>query len=174
MIGARWLMALLMALVFAGALATPLAARMAWADDQSRVAEGISFYDRGRFTEAAEMLGPEAEAGSTAAQFHLGLMHARGEGTPRDLAIAATWMERAAEGGHNHAQYIVGHMYAKGDGVTRNRARAHMWFTAATENGWWKAREARERLVDEGMTPREITESGNLLRAWRARQTTPR
>jgi hypothetical protein len=49
-----------------------------------------------------------------------------------------------------------------------------MWFTAATENGWWKAREARERLVDEGMTPREITESGNLLRAWRARRGAPR
>ncbi len=168
MIGARWLLIL----AFAGALATT--GRTAQADDQSRVAEGISLYDRGLFTEAAGMLGPEAEAGSTAAQFHLGLMHARGEGTSRDLAIAATWMERAAEGGHNHAQYIVGHMYAKGDGVTRDRARAHMWFTAATENGWWKAREARERLVDEGMTPREITESGNLLRAWRARRTTPR
>ena len=155
--------------MLAAVLATLPAEHSARADDQSRVAEGISLYDRGRFVEAAAMLVPEAEAGSTAAQFHLGLMHARGEGTSRDLAIAATWMERAAEGGHNHAQYIVGHMYAKGDGVTRNRARAHMWFTAATENGWWKAREARERLVDEGMTPREITEAGNLLRAWRAR-----
>lgn len=147
------------------------------ADDQSRVAEGVSLYDRGQFGEAAAMLGPEAEAGSTAAQFHLGLMHARGEGTPRDLAIAARWMERAAEGGHHHAQYILGHMYAKGDGVPRDRARAHMWFTAATEGGWWKAREARERLVDEGMTPREVVESGNLFRAWRAArqgQGTPR
>jgi TPR repeat protein len=159
-----------MTIVLAGALVALPATRVAWADDQSRVAEGISLYDRGRFVEAAAMLGPEAEAGSTAAQFHLGLMHARGEGTSRDLAIAAMWMERAAEGGHNHAQYIAGHMYAKGDGVPRDRARAHMWFTAATENGWWKAREARERLVDEGMTPREITESGNLLRAWRARR----
>jgi TPR repeat protein len=158
-------------LALAGALAGLPATRIALADDQSRVAEGISLYDRGRFVEAAAMLGPEAEAGSTAAQFHLGLMHARGEGTPRDLAMAAIWMERAAEGGHNHAQYIAGHMHAKGDGVPRDRARAHMWFTAATENGWWKAREARERLVDEGMTPREVTEAGNLLRAWRARRS---
>jgi len=163
----RWLPGAACVAVFA-ILSAPLP--RANADDQSRVAEGVSLYDRGHFGEAAAMLGPEAEAGSTAAQFHLGLMHARGEGTPRDLAVAARWMERAAEGGHHHAQYIVGHMYAKGDGVTHDRARAHMWFTAATEGGWWKAREARERLVDEGMTPREITESGNLFRAWRARQ----
>ena len=153
---------------FAVALVTMAVPSGARADDQSRVAEGVSLYDRGQFGEAAALLGPEAEAGSTAAQFHLGLMHARGEGTPRDLAVAATWMERAAEGGHNHAQYILGHMYGKGDGVTRDRARAHMWFTAATEGGWWKAREARERLVDEGMTPREVVESGKLFRAWRA------
>lgn len=146
------------------------AAPAAYADDQRLVAEGISLYDRGQFTEAAALLAPEAESGSTAAQFHMGLMLARGEGTARDLAAAARWMERAAEGGHNHAQYIIGHMYAKGDGVAQDRARAHMWFTAATENGWWKAREARERLVDDGMTPREVTESSNLYRAWRARQ----
>lgn len=164
MIAGRRLRRAAFAVAIAG-MALPWGARP---DDQSRVAEGVSLYDRGQFTEAAAMLGPEAEAGSTAAQFHLGLMHARGEGTPRDLAVAAKWMERAAEGGHNHAQYILGHMYAKGDGVTRDRARAHMWFTAATEGGWWKAREARERLVDDGMTPREVVESGNLFRAWRA------
>ena len=152
-------------------VAVAVAAPAAHADDQRLVAEGISLYDRGQFEEAAAVLAPEAESGSTAAQFHMGLLLARGEGTPRDLATAARWMERAAESGHNHAQYIIGHMYAKGDGVAQDRARAHMWFSAATENGWWKAREARERLVDDGMTPREVTESGNLLRAWRARRT---
>jgi TPR repeat protein len=57
-------------------------------------------------------------------------------------------------------------MYAKGDGVTVDRAQAHMWFTAAAANGWWKAREARERLVDAGMTPQEVTEAGKRYRNW--------
>lgn len=154
----------------AALVVTVLATASASAEDESRVAEGVSMYDRGRFAEAAEVFAPAAAAGSTAAQYHLGLMHARGEGVPKDLATAATWFERAASGGHNHAQFLVGHMYAKGDGVPRDRARAHMWFTAATANGWWKAREARERLVDDGMTPHEVAEAGKLYRAWQRAQ----
>lgn len=154
----------------AALVVTALATASASAEDESRVAEGVSMYDRGRFTEAAAVFAPAAAAGNTAAQYHLGLMHARGEGVPKDLAVAATWFERAATGGHNHAQFLVGHMYAKGDGVPRDRARAHMWFTAATANGWWKAREARERLVDDGMTPHEVAEAGKLYRAWQRAQ----
>ena len=154
----------------AALVVTVLATASAFAEDESRVAEGVSMYDGGRFTEAAEVFAPAAAAGNTAAQYHLGLMHARGEGVPKDLAAAATWFERAASGGHNHAQFLVGHMYAKGDGVPRDRARAHMWFTAATANGWWKAREARERLVDDGMTPHEVAEAGKLYRAWQRAQ----
>lgn len=157
MIGARLAVAL---------VAAVLATAPARADDESRVVEGVSLYDSGRFAEAAALFTPAAEAGNASAQYHLGLMHARGEGVPKDLARAAGWFERAATGGHNHAQYIVGHMYAKGDGVPRDRARAHMWFTAATAGGWWKAREARERLVDDGMTPQEVAEAGKLYRAW--------
>lgn len=134
--------------------------------DESRVAEGISLYDARRFDDAMAVLEPAAASGSASAQYHLGLIHARGDGRPRDLAAAARWFQRAAEHGHGHSQFILGHMYATGDGVDIDRSRAHMWYSAAAANGWWKAREAREKLVDAGMTPAEITEAGRLLRAW--------
>lgn len=136
--------------------------------DESTVAEAVSHYDGGRHAQALALFLPAAEAGSLSAQYHLGLMHARGEGVPRDLSAAAGWFERAARGGHNHAQFILGHMYSRGDGVARDLPRAHMWFTAAAANGWWKAREAREKLVADSMTPEQITEGMRLYQIGRA------
>lgn len=164
------LMRRLAALLLAGA---SLCAAAADVSDESAVAEGISLYDSKRFSEALAVLEPAADAGSAAAQYHLGLMNARGEGRPRDLAAAARWFEQAARQGHGHSQFILGHMYARGEGVPADRARAHMWFSAATATGWWKAREAREKLVDAGMTPAEIAEAARLLRAWEASRREP-
>ncbi len=138
--------------------------------DESAVAEAVSHYDGGRHAQALALFLPAAEAGSLSAQYHLGLMHARGEGVPRDLSAAAGWFERAARGGHNHAQFILGHMYSRGDGVSRDLSRAHMWFTAAAANGWWKAREAREKLVADSMTPDEINEGMRLYQEFRREQ----
>ncbi len=134
--------------------------------DESAVADAIAHYSQGRFDTALAQFLPAAEQGNLAAQYHLGLMYARGEGVAKDFTEAARWFGRAADGGHSHSQFILGHMYAKGDGVTVDRAQAHMWFTAAAANGWWKAREARERLVDAGMTPQEVTEAGKRYRNW--------
>jgi TPR repeat protein len=134
--------------------------------DESAVAEATSHYSQGRFDQALALFLPAAGQGNIAAQYHVGLMYARGEGVARNLVEAARWFERAADGGHNHSQFLIGHMSSKGDGVPVDRVRAHMWFTAAAANGWWKAREAREKLVDAGMTPQEVTEAGKRYRAW--------
>ncbi len=139
--------------------------------DESAVAEAVSHYAQGRFDQALALFLPAADQGNISALFHVGLMYARGEGVARNLAEAAKWFERAADGGHNHAQFLIGHMYSKGDGVPVDRVRAHMWFTAAAANGWWKAREAREKLVDAGMTPQEVTEAGKRYRAWEGGRT---
>ncbi len=151
-------------------LGTGSAAAAPAAVDESTVAEAVSHYDGGRHAQALALFLPAAEAGSLSAQYHLGLMHARGEGVSRDLSAAAGWFERAARGGHNHAQFILGHMYSRGEGVPRDLSRAHMWFTAAAANGWWKAREAREKLVADSMTPEEINEGMRLYQEFRREQ----
>ena len=134
--------------------------------DDARTTEGIVHYGQGRFSEALREFAPAAEAGDVTAQYHLGLMYARGEGVGRDLSTAATWFERAADGGNAHAQFLIGHMYAKGEGVPPDRVRAHFWLSAAAASGWWKAREARERLVDDGMTPQEVSQASQRYREW--------
>jgi len=158
-------------LVTAALLGTGSATAAPAAVDESTVAEAVSHYDGGRHAQALALFLPAAEAGSLSAQYHLGLMHARGEGVSRDLSAAAGWFERAARGGHNHAQFILGHMYSRGEGVPRDLSRAHMWFTAAAANGWWKARESREKLVANSMTPEEINEGMRLYQEFRKQQT---
>ncbi len=133
-----------------------LNATPAFADlDESGVADAIADYTQGRFDLARRQFEVAANARSAAAQYHLELMHARGEGTAPDLVAAARWFSLAAEQDHAHSQFILGHMYARGDGVARDLVSAHLWFSAAVSAGWWKAREARERLVPE-MTPAEV------------------
>lgn len=167
MIARRGLAAAVAALLWtSGAvIATPV--------DERAVADGMSLYDRGRFDEARTLLAPAAEAGSAAAQYHLAMMAARGEGEPKDLAAAARWFMQAADQGHAHSQYILGHMFARGEGVERDVRRAHMWFSAAAASGWWKAREARERLVDAGMSPAEVAEASRLYADWRRERDAP-
>ncbi len=132
--------------------------------DESGVGDAIADYTQGRFDLARRQFEVAANAGSAAAQYHLGLMHARGEGTTPDLVAAARWFALAAEQDHAHSQFILGHMYARGDGVARDLVSAHMWFSAAAAAGWWKAREARERLVPE-MTPAEVARASARLAA---------
>ena len=150
-------------------IATPVAA----ADlDESGVADAIADYTHGRFDVARRSFEVAADAGSAAAQYHLGLMHARGEGTAQDLAAAARWFALAAEQDHAHSQFILGHMYARGDGVARDLVSAHLWFSAAAATGWWKAREARERLVPE-MTPAEVARASAQFAARERRRQPP-
>lgn len=139
--------------------------------DESLVADAIADYAQGRFEQARPRFEAAATAGSAAAQYHLGLMYARGEGTARDFRQAAHWFGLAAEQDHAHSQFILGHMYARGDGVERDLVAAHVWFSAAAAAGWWKAREARERLVPE-MTPAEVARASTLFTE-RARRRDP-
>ena len=134
--------------------------------DSNAVGEGIAAYDRGDFAQALHILAPEAQAGDPAAQFHLGLLYARGEGTEKDPSVAARWFEKAAEQGNAHAQYIIGHMYAAGDGVQRDLVQAYKWLSIAASQGWWKARETRERLLSGKMSPQEISRAQRQAGSW--------
>lgn len=134
------------------------------ADDETAVAEALSHESAGRFGEARALLEAPAMAGNPSANYHLGLMDARGEGGPRDLARAFQRFRAAAERDHAHAQFLLGNMYLRGDGVAADPVQAHLWLSLAAANGWWKARELRERLVAERMTPAQVAEAARLYR----------
>ncbi|MCA3136173.1 MAG: sel1 repeat family protein [Rhodocyclaceae bacterium] len=159
-----WRAALLVLAVCTAALA---------ADDETAVAEALSHHSAGRFEEARALLEPAARGGSAVAFYHLGLMNARGEGGERDLAVAARHMRAAAEGEHAHAQFLLGNMYLRGDGVAADPVQAHLWLSLAASNGWWKARELREKLVAERMTPAQVAEAARLYKKRRLPQPEP-
>jgi TPR repeat protein len=74
----------------------------ATADELTDALIRYAVHDYGR---AIEMLTPLADRGNAVAQMQLGLIHARGEGVPRDDVAAIDWLTRAAEQGQSEAQF---------------------------------------------------------------------
>ena len=99
----------------------------------------------------------KAEAGDAVAQNFLGVMYAKGAGTPKDNAEAVKWYRKAAEQGDAEAQYSLGGMYAFGDGIEKDLVQAHFWINeAAHENADAKKSLA---LVEAQMTGAQISEA---------------
>jgi hypothetical protein len=67
--------------------------------------EGVMAYQRGRHDVALKEFNDAAARGDARAQRSLGLMHERGEGVPRDPAVAADWYRKAIAQGLASAQY---------------------------------------------------------------------
>ena len=76
-----------------------------------------------------------AEAGNSDAQFELGARYNDGRSVPRDLKLAAQWLEKAANQGSAPAQYRLASMYEKGAGVTQDKTKARSLYTKAADAG---------------------------------------
>src|SRR5579863_1985301 len=70
--------------------------------------EGAAAYGRGDYATAVRLLRPLAEQGDPYAQANLGLMYAKGQGVPQDIAQAADWYRKAAEQGNAFAEGSLG------------------------------------------------------------------
>src|SRR6185369_1225250 len=75
----------------------------------------------------------EAEKGAAAAQFRLGMMFLNGKEVPRDLEMAAHWLQKAAEQNHAAAQFNLAVLYTQGAGVPQNYPEAAKWFQRAAD-----------------------------------------
>jgi TPR repeat protein len=82
-----------------------------------------------------EQLTVSAEQGNPEAQFQLGMMHYRGEGTPQDYGQALRWLSSAAEQGLPLAQYRLGVAYARGRGTPQDYGQALRWYQSAADKG---------------------------------------
>jgi cell division septation protein DedD len=89
-------------LILAGAAcALALGAGAARAD----VNTGVRYWQAGKFPEAVAEWRPLADKGDADAQYNLGQAYKLGRGVQaRDLAIAASWYQKAAQQGHEPAQ----------------------------------------------------------------------
>lgn len=126
-------------------------------------------YDLGRgvttdYAAAAVWYRKAADQGQVNAQFNLAHMYEQGQGLPADYAqpAAASWYRRAADQGYSAAQGNLGILFATGRGVHRDYVQAYKWFALAGAT-------ANRDFVAARMTPRQIDEAEELVRAWQAR-----
>ncbi len=101
--------------------------------------KGVSFYDAGRFEDAAKWLRMAAEQGNADAQHILGVIYQSGQGVPQDNLEAAKWFRKAAEQGNADAQFNLGLMNKLGRGVPEDYSAAVRWFQKAADQGQDKA-----------------------------------
>lgn len=73
--------------------------------------------------------------GHAAAQYNLGVVHARGLSVPKNMSIASNWWRAAANQGNVDAQYNLGLLYATGNGVEMSMEKAVHWWQKAASTG---------------------------------------
>ena len=83
--------------------------------------------------EAVKWFRKAADQNHAAAQYHLGLCEAYGQGVAKDEAAAMKWFRKAAEQNDAKAQYSLGIGYAHGQGVAKDAAEAVRWYRKAAE-----------------------------------------
>lgn len=120
------------------------------------LASAASSQDRGRapgtYGDAMRWYGKAAEAGSTRAQFLLGLKFENGGDGEPDPGKAVEWFRRAAMGGHALAQYRLATALHEGRGVDRNVAEAAAWYGRAAESGIPEAAFNLGFILDKGLS----------------------
>ncbi len=118
-----------------------------WSD----TAEAEAAYQRRDFATVLRVLAAEAERGNLDARLKLGLMHANGEGVPRDQAKAAAWFHKATDPLDPGAQFNVAVMYFEGKGLPRDYEQAAYWFRRSAERGDAEAQFNLGLMYDGGL-----------------------
>lgn len=77
-----------------------------------------------------------AEKGDQTAQYEVGKMLQKGQGTPVNMGEAFKWFNKAADQGHVRAGYKLGYMYHRGEGVTKNNDKAFQWIKKAANEDY--------------------------------------
>ncbi|MGR5175057.1 hypothetical protein ACPV4B_02360 [Vibrio parahaemolyticus] len=78
---------------------------------------------------SVEQLQQEAQLNNAEAQYKLGLAYETGEGTQRDLTLAAHWYKQASDNGHPAATYNYAQALEYGRGVQANPSKAVLLYT---------------------------------------------
>ena len=117
------------------------------------------------FFEALWWFKLAAEQGYGQAQYNLGLMYSRGEGTSIDYKEALRWYLLSAEQRISGAQSNLGLMYEKGLGVEQDYVEAHKWFNIAGVNGNATGKKNAD-IIEKKMQPGQIITAIGLAREW--------
>ena len=100
--------------------------------------------------EAALWYRAAADIGDAEAQFAIGALHARGEGVPQRLDIAAAGSSGRPSRDTRAAQFNLGIFRLNGTGVERDPAQAADWLARAAEQGMARAQTRLAQLYFTG------------------------
>ena len=78
----------------------------------------------------------KAEAGDLKAQYDVGNMYLKGQGTALDAKEAFKWFKKAAEEGYARAQYKLGYLYHRGEGVRQSHSKGFKWVNKAARQSY--------------------------------------
>lgn len=97
--------------------------------------KAINAYNAGNYEQARKDFEPLAEVGDPDGLYNLGVMHARGEGGPKEPAKAMQYYRRAAAAGNANAMTNLASHYYYGDGVEKDETEAAKWYALAARAG---------------------------------------
>jgi hypothetical protein len=115
--------------------------------------------------EALTWYSEAASRGNAEAKYYCGLAYDIGDPIPQDYKNAITFYKESATLGNDTAQFNLGVIHAEGKGVVQDYVQAHKWFNIAGANGNDDGRESRD-ILEEKMTPAQISQSQQLAREW--------
>ncbi len=113
---------LVAALVFLSLLAS---AAPAFAGDYE---DAVNADNRKDYAKAVRLFHKLAIAGEANAQFHMGVLYAKGHGVKQNYAEAVGWFRQAALQGHAEGQNSLGVRYEKGQGIGQDHKVAVAWY----------------------------------------------
>ena len=137
------------ALVFALSLTTR-SAEAQFGLFKSALQKGYDAYDKEDYEKALQLWTKSAEKGNAEAQYRLGRLYDRGEGTEENPVLALEWYTKAAEQGVEEAQTNLGALYDLGRGTEENDIAAAKWFAAAAKQGNMVAQYNLAVMLDNG------------------------
>lgn len=124
--------------------------------------DGVVAYLMGEYDKAYATMRSLAETADHGfAQYYLGMMHLRGQGTPQDDEQASHWFRKAAEHGIPQAQSKLAGMYMEGRGVPQDYEFAYVWYKVSAAHKHKDAEVGAEQ-AKQHLTPEQLSEADKL------------
>lgn len=80
-----------------------------------------------------------AKQGDMKAQYDIGNMYLKGQGTARNAKEAFDWFSKSAEQGYSRAEYKLGYLYQRGNGVPKDQDKAYTWLKKSAQKDYTPA-----------------------------------
>jgi len=108
--------------------------------------QAVEYYENDDYEKAFLIMEQAAKAGSTEAEYGLGLMYQKGNGVEQNYQKAAQWYNFAAEKGDTDAQFNLACIYSGEWEDNEDYEKALFWFEKALEGGDEDAKEQIKRV----------------------------